>query len=87
MDMQSTPVVYFKDESMHSMPNGCGEFTFDVGVIDLNSGKYSFTVGLMDTVTREAVVRLEGISPFLVVGDSYEWGSIIRTTTSQLQLK
>jgi lipopolysaccharide transport system ATP-binding protein len=87
MDMQSTPVVYFKDESMHSMPNGCGEFTFDVGVIDLNSGKYSFTVGLMDTVTREAVVRLEGISPFLVIGNSYDWGSIIRPTTAQLQLR
>jgi hypothetical protein len=46
--------------------------------MDLNSGKYSFTIGIKNTFSTATVSRIEGILPFIIESESYDWGMISR---------
>jgi lipopolysaccharide transport system ATP-binding protein len=49
-----------------------------LGVMELNSGKYSVAVSITDSSTREILVRAQGLAPFRVFADRTYWARIIR---------
>lgn len=82
MDLQSTPIISYKPTTINKIKE---EFLlkFNIGVIDLNSGKYSFTLGIKMT-SKTTLTRIEGILPFIVESDSYDWGMINRNTLLEI---
>ena len=51
-----------------------------LGVIDLNTGSYSFMVALNDTETKINLLRKSGVTPFRVKADTLSWSKIVRPT-------
>jgi len=77
MDLQSNPIISYKPTTINKIKDKF-LLKFNIGVIDLNSGKYSFTLGIK--MSSKALTRIEGILPFIVESDSYDWGMINRHT-------
>ena len=77
MDLQSNPIISYKPKTINKIKDKF-LLNFNIGVIDLNSGKYSFTLGIK--MSSKTLTRIEGILPFIVESDSYDWGMINRHT-------
>ena len=83
MNLQSTPIISYspiiikvlKDKFM---------VKFKLGTIDLNSGKYSFTIGIKNLINEKTLSRIEGILPFIIESESYDWGIIGRKVTVEI---
>jgi lipopolysaccharide transport system ATP-binding protein len=78
MDLQSTPLVCFNKLNFKNKGKNDNSLKIDLGIFDLNSGRYSFTIGLVDLLTGHSIVRMEGVLPFLIEGQSFDWGYINR---------
>jgi len=93
--------VYIDDESqsqvvgypLHDMKgnllefgNGVHVIKIPLGVIDLNTGQYSFMIAVRDTVNQTTLLRIAGVYPFLVIGDKKMWTKIVRPVTPCLQI-
>jgi len=78
MDLQSTPVVCFNKLNFKNQGKNYNSLKMDLGILDLNSGRYSFTIGLVDLLTGNSIVRMEGVLPFFIEGQSFDWGYINR---------
>jgi len=57
-----------------------GEHLLEVplGIVELNAGKYSFVVGILDADTSIVLARVGGVRPFRVLADQTHWGKIVR---------
>ena len=78
MDLQSTPVICFNKLNFKNKGKNHNSLKIDLGIFDLNSGRYSFTIGLVDLLTGISIVRMEGVLPFFIEGQSFDWGYINR---------
>ena len=78
MDLQSTPIVCYRGINVNKLEKDFNLVSFDLGIIDLNSGRYSFTVALVDSTKEICDVRMEGLLPFIVENPTYSWGFISR---------
>jgi lipopolysaccharide transport system ATP-binding protein len=77
MDLQATPIISYKPINISESKNKI-LLKFELGTMDLNSGKYSFTIGIKNTFSTATVSRIEGILPFIIESESYDWGMISR---------
>lgn len=49
-----------------------------LGPMELNSGKYSFVVGVRDPETHTVFARVQGLHPFRVFSEAAYWGRLVR---------
>jgi lipopolysaccharide transport system ATP-binding protein len=88
-ESQSQVVAYPLHDSVgNSMKfgNGLHTITIPIGVIDLNTGPYSFMITITDTENKTTLLRIAGYYPFLVIGDKKMWTKIVRPVTPSLQI-
>ena len=78
MDLQSTPVICFDKFSVKEVSGDTRYLKLDLGLLDLNSGRYSFTIGVVELLKGNSIVRMEGVLPFFIEGQSFDWGYINR---------
>ena len=78
MDLQSTPVVCFNKLNFRNKGKNYSSLKIDLGILDLNSGRYSFTIGAVDSLNGNSMVRMERVLPFYIEGQSFDWGYINR---------
>jgi lipopolysaccharide transport system ATP-binding protein len=78
IDLKSNPVICFNKFSINNKGGNILSLKLDLGVFDLNSGRYSFTIGAVDLIKGNSIVRMEGVLPFFIVGQSFDWGYINR---------
>jgi lipopolysaccharide transport system ATP-binding protein len=78
MDLQSTPVICFNKFSVRNVGGDTQCIKLNLGDLDLNSGRYSFTIGAVDLIKGNSIVRMEGVLPFFIEGQSFDWGYINR---------
>ena len=83
MNLQSTPIISYKPIIIKELKDNF-MVNFKLGTIDLNSGKYSFTIGIKNLVNEKTLSRIEGILPFIIEGESYDWGMISRKATVEV---
>jgi lipopolysaccharide transport system ATP-binding protein len=89
--------IYIMDEAMNSVfclpvhnaegqlnqfPAGTLEVRISMGAAELTSGKYSITVAVMDG-SSEVLARAEGLSPFRIISDRVQWGTMVRHIVPQ----
>ena len=68
------------DEGGHTRQFSAGslEILVPIGLLELSSGKYSFTVVVLDSKSSEVLTRVQGLSPFQVNSGKVYWGRIVR---------
>jgi lipopolysaccharide transport system ATP-binding protein len=54
------------------------EINIPLGKIELNSGKYSITINIVDISTQEVLCKVQGIMPFRVRSERSYWAKVIR---------
>jgi hypothetical protein len=88
-DEASAPVISIpiRDALSGSLVLPPGEHLLEIplGTIDLNAGKYSFVVGMLDVATGTGLARVQGLRPFRVISKGVSWGKIIRPAVAQLR--
>ncbi|MBE2181070.1 MAG: ABC transporter ATP-binding protein, partial [Chthoniobacterales bacterium] len=82
MDEAMMPVICMPvtvaDGSMQRYRSGIHRLDLDLGVIDLVSGKYSFTLSIFDPVSSRVLLRSQGLEEFRVFADHAHWGRMAR---------
>jgi lipopolysaccharide transport system ATP-binding protein len=88
-DESMTPVVCapIQDASSHMLCLPPGEHLLDIplGFMELNAGKYSFVVAILDANTSIVLTRVAGLRPFRVLSDRTYWAKIVRPAVTQLR--
>lgn len=83
-DEGMSPLVCFPiqndSSSMLLLRPGLYQLDIPLGQLDLNSGKYSFVVGIRDPETHTVFARVQGLHPFRISSESTYWGRIVRPT-------
>ncbi|MBE9524431.1 MAG: hypothetical protein IMY76_04985, partial [Chloroflexi bacterium] len=81
-DAAMSPILVFplsqKDGEAICFSPGEYKLEIPLGNIDLNSGKYSFVVAVIDNDSQIIHARIEGICPFRVAANRHYWGDVIR---------
>ena len=54
-----------------------------MGTVELSSGKYSITIGVMDSESNEVLTRVQGLNPFRIISDRVYWGKLVRHVVPQ----
>ena len=89
MDESTAPIVCYPlvDSKGSLKVFSCGTHTVSIpfGLIDLATGKYSFTIVILDQQTARMLIRVQGVSGFRVVAEEAHWGKIIRPVKVQVQ--
>jgi lipopolysaccharide transport system ATP-binding protein len=85
MDNTQNPVVCYcapeelNDHAFNNIKPGFTQLRVDLGSIELNAGRYSFTIVLVNTASFKAImVRHQGLYPFQVRAKHVHWGQFIR---------
>lgn len=78
MNALVTLPVQGSDGRMLAISPGRHQFEIPLGKVDLNSGKYSFVVGIREALTSLVLVRIQGQAPFQVKAPTTHWGPIVR---------
>jgi len=82
MDETMVPLVCVPIHDAYSqmlcLPPGEHLLEIPLGIIDLNAGKYSFVVSILDANTSIGLARVQGLRPFRVFSDRTQWGKIVR---------
>lgn len=68
---------------LNRFPAGVLEIVMSMGTVELSSGKYSITLGVIDSETKEMLARVQGLSPFRIISDRVHWGKIVRNVVPQ----
>jgi len=71
------------DGELKKFPSGELEFEISMGIMELVAGKYSFAVVVGDAKTKEALSRVQGLSPFRIISDKADWGKLVRPIVPQ----
>jgi lipopolysaccharide transport system ATP-binding protein len=94
------PAIYIHDEASSAvvstplrdansralvLPPGEHLLEIPLGTIDLNAGKYSFVVGMLDVATGTGLARVQGLRPFRVISKGVSWGKIVRPAVARLR--
>ena len=88
-DEAMAPLMCFpvQDAGSHMLLLGPGRHRLDIplGPMELNSGKYSFVVGVRDPETHTVLARVQGLHPFRVLSEAAYWGRLVRPARSTLE--
>jgi energy-coupling factor transporter ATP-binding protein EcfA2 len=86
MDQSSNPVVCYEQFPL-SFSDTEMPLCLPLGVMDLNSGRYSFIIAVSelsdDARTGSCLCRVQGVAPFQVNASQHHWGTVVR----QLKIK
>lgn len=66
-----------------TFPPGEHRVRLPVGSLDLNAGRYSFLVAVIDSTTRQTLCRVQGLAPFRVTSSQLLWCKIVRPVSVQ----
>ena len=87
IDAAMNPVIimpmYNPDGELNRFPAGVMEIVLSMGTVELCTGKYSITIGVKDSETKEVLTRVQGMSPFRTISDRVYWGKIVRHVVPQ----
>jgi homopolymeric O-antigen transport system ATP-binding protein len=87
MDEAMNPIVCMPvnntEGKLNMFPSGVLEVQMSMGTVELASGRYSITISVIDSETREALSRVQGLSPFRVISDKVHWGKLVRHVVPQ----
>jgi lipopolysaccharide transport system ATP-binding protein len=75
--------IYDIDGKLKSFPTGMLEAQMSMGVVELASGKYTITITVNDSVTKDALIRVQGLSPFRVISKRVYWSKLVRHVVPQ----
>ena len=82
MDESMSPIICIpvieSDGQIHAIPSGSTTITIPLGPLELCSGKYNFTVAIMDSERGTTLNRSQGLHPFRVFASETNWGRIVR---------
>jgi lipopolysaccharide transport system ATP-binding protein len=78
MNMIVTMPVYNTEGKLSRLPSGMLEIRMSLGAVELTSGKYSITIGVIDSDTKVVLARVQGLSPFRIISDFVHWGMLVR---------
>jgi hypothetical protein len=88
-DESMTPLVCapIQDASFRMLCLPSGEHLLDIslGIMELNAGKYSFVVAILDANTSIVLTRVGGLRPFRVLSDHTYWAKLVRPAVAQLR--
>jgi lipopolysaccharide transport system ATP-binding protein len=60
------------------LDSGQHKLEFPIGEVDLNMGRYSFTIIIIDSVSNRTLSRQQGVAPFRVLANRVYWAPIVR---------
>jgi len=83
MNQVITMPLYSLDGRLNRLPAGILELEISMGKVELSSGKYSITIGVIDSETMEVLARAQGLSPFCIISDRVYWGKFVRYVVPQ----
>jgi lipopolysaccharide transport system ATP-binding protein len=63
------------------LDSGQHELEFPIGEVDLNMGRYSFTIIIVDSESNRTLSRQQGVASFRVLANRVYWAPIVRTIT------
>jgi len=75
--------MYDTEGKLNQFPAGVLEVQMSMGEVELASGKYSITIAVLDTETKEVLSRVQGLSPFRIISDRVHWGKLVRHVVPQ----
>lgn len=75
--------MYDIEGKLNQFPAGFLEVQMSMGAVELASGKYSITIAVLDSETREVLSRVQGLSPFRIISDRVHWGKLVRHVVPQ----
>ena len=82
LDQSMTPILSIpilnSSEEFLTLTPGKHDLSFPLGDIDLNRGKYSFTVVAQDVESSLTLMRIQGLSPFQVIAEGTYWGKLVQ---------
>lgn len=68
---------------LNLFPAGVLEVQISLGAVELSSGKYSIMIVLIDSETKEVLVRAQGLNPFRIISAMVHWGMFVRQVVPQ----
>lgn len=83
MTLVITMPLYSAEGNLQQFPSGELEFQIGAGAVELTAGKYSVNIVVMDSKTREILVREQGSSPFRVISGKMYWSKLVRHVVPQ----
>jgi len=83
MNQIVTMPMYNAEGKLNLFPAGVLEVQVSLGTVELSSGKYSITIAVMDSETKEVLARVQGLSPFRIISDLVHWGMLVRRVVPQ----
>ena len=75
--------IYNIEGKLNLFPAGMLEVQMSMGEVELVSGKYSITIAVLDSETKEVLSRVQGLSPFRIISDRVHWGKLVRHVVPQ----
>ncbi|WP_163336847.1 ABC transporter ATP-binding protein [Desulfopila sp. IMCC35008] len=82
MDESMTPVlsvpICADDGNLAQFLGSTIHLDIPLGIIELNSGKYSLMLAVSDARTKELLLRVQGLIPFRVFADKSYWAKFVR---------
>jgi len=84
MDNTQNPVICYcapdelDDHAFNNIKPGFTQLRVDLGFIELNAGRYSFTVAVVNMISLKTLIRHQGLYPFQVSAKYVHWGQFIR---------
>jgi len=87
-DQAMAPVVcvplHSNSGQMREFPPGKHCLRITLGACDLNAGKYSFVVSVLDADTHLSLARVQGLCPFRVFSERTHWGRVVRPSIAEI---
>ena len=82
------PVVASKlinaNKQVINLRPGTNELMVDLGVIELNAGRYPVMIAVLDSDTKTVMTRVEGVASVNVKKDTVDWGILSRDFRAEL---
>lgn len=83
MNAVVTMPMYNPEGQLCMFPAGLLDVQMALGTIELASGKYSITIGIIDSNTNLVLTRVQGLSSFRIISDTVHWGTVVRHVVPQ----
>ena len=78
--------IYSQNNVSICLPMGEYQLKIPLGKLELNSGKYSFVVAIIDVKSEDVLLREQGLCPFRVSASRCYWGSVVRHVTPEIEV-
>jgi len=83
MNTVVTLPIYNAEEELNCFSAGLQEIVMSMGKVELTPGKYSITIGVIDSDTKSVLARVQGLCPFRIITDTVHWGMLVRHVVPQ----